>query len=91
MSERMGRYTPFAVWAFIMAATLTEAILSSFYWRIYPVIVDSVIVALIWSQVATVALFYMHLRYEEKGIKIFAIVPLVFLVALIVSLIGSIP
>ncbi|MEM0117236.1 MAG: cytochrome C oxidase subunit IV family protein [Conexivisphaerales archaeon] len=90
MSEKMGKYTPFGVWAFIMVATLLEAFLSSFYWRVYPTLVDSIIVALIWSQVATVALFYMHLKYEERGIKIFAIVPIVFLVALIVALIGSV-
>lgn len=86
----MGKYTPFVVWGFIMAATLVEAYLGEFYSRLYPTFVDSVIMALIWSQVAAVALFYMHLKYEEKGIKIFAIVPLVFLLALIVALLGSI-
>jgi heme/copper-type cytochrome/quinol oxidase subunit 4 len=89
MSAKMGRLTPFVVWAFIMVATVVEAFLSKVYWLQNPTLTDSIIVALIWSQVATVALFYMHLKYEDKGVKLFAIVPVVFLVALIVALLGS--
>jgi caa(3)-type oxidase subunit IV len=91
MSERMGRWTPFGVWMFLVVSTIVEAFLSTRYWFTDTTLTDSIIVALIWAQVVTVALFYMHLKYEERGIKIFAIVPIVFLLALIVALLGSIP
>lgn len=89
MSERMRSYTPFVIWAYLLAATVVETFLSVNYWRVSIISTDALIFALAWSQAATVAAFFMHLRYEVGGLKIFVIVPAIFVITLIIGLLLS--
>ncbi|MEM0075379.1 MAG: cytochrome C oxidase subunit IV family protein [Conexivisphaerales archaeon] len=90
MSEKMGRYTPFAVWAYVIIATVIESFLSINYWHADPMLINSLIFALAWSQAASIATFFMHLKYEPASLRIFVIIPLIFIISLIVGLIISI-
>ena len=85
----MRGYTPFVIWGYLLVATVLEAFLSVNYWRVSAVSTDAFIFALAWSQVATVAAFFMHLRYEVGPLKIFVIVPSIFVISLIVGLLLS--
>jgi len=75
------------VWAYMMLAVLTEVF--AFY-RIanYPTMA-TVVSILATSQAAAIVLFYMQLREEPGSLRLFAIIPIMFLSALLIAMLAS--
>ena len=75
------------VWAYMVLAVLTEVaaayVISDFFAK------SAVVGVLAASQAVAVVLFYMDLRNEPGAIRLFAVVPLMFLSALLIAMIAS--
>ena len=75
------------VWAYMMVAVLTEAAL---FYRGLPYSTLATAVSLLaTSQAVAVVLFYMQLKDEPGGLRLFALIPLMFLAALLVAMLAS--
>ena len=75
------------VWAYMMVAVLTEV--GVFYmYPPYSVLV-TVVSILATSQAAAVVLFYMQLREEPGPLRLFALIPIMFLAALLIAMLAS--
>lgn len=75
------------VWVYMVVAVLTEVLL--YYQHLaYPVLV-SVVSILATSQGVAIVLFYMQMKDEPASVKLFAIVPIMFLSALLVAELAS--
>lgn len=74
------------VWVYMVAAVVAEV--AAFYY-LRPPTTEEVIGVLSVSQAAALALFYMELKYEPNSIRLFALVALMFLAALLVAMIAS--
>jgi hypothetical protein len=71
----------------MVVAVLTEVLL--YYQHLaYPVLV-SVVSILATSQGVAIVLFYMQMKDEPASVKLFAIVPIMFLSALLVAELAS--
>ena len=75
------------VWVYMVVAVLTEVLF--FYQHLaYPILV-SVVSILATSQGVAIVLFYMQMKDEPASVKLFAIVPIMFLSALLVAELAS--
>jgi hypothetical protein len=75
------------VWAYMVVAVLTEVAAS---YSIADFFTKSAVVGLLAaSQAVAVVLFYMDLRHEPGSIRLFALVPIMFLSALLIAMISS--
>jgi Prokaryotic Cytochrome C oxidase subunit IV len=77
----------FAVWAYMMVAVLTEA--GSFYLIHSYDTVATVVTILATSQAVAIVLFYMQLKDEPGSIRLFALIPIMFLSALLIAMLAS--
>ncbi|MDG6988800.1 MAG: cytochrome C oxidase subunit IV family protein [Nitrososphaerota archaeon] len=75
------------VWVYMVLAVLTEVII---YYQhlVYPVLVSAVSI-LATSQGVAIVLFYMQMKDEPASVKLFAIIPIMFLSALLVAELAS--
>jgi hypothetical protein len=75
------------VWAYMVAAVLTEVF--AFY-RVpnYPTMA-TVVTILATSQAVAVVLFYMQLKDEPGSLRLFALIPIMFLSALLIAMLAS--
>lgn len=75
------------VWAYMVVSVVAEV------WAFYNVATaaaaNAVIILLATSQAISIALFYMHLKDEPGSIRLFALIPLMFLAALLVAMMAS--
>ena len=71
------------VWVYMMVAVLTEV--EAFYMiSAYDTLV-SVVSILATSQAVAIVLFYMQLKEEPGGLRLFALIPIMFLAALLIA------
>jgi hypothetical protein len=75
------------VWFYMMISVVTEV--AAFYLLNSVYVTTAVITTLAASQAIAVVLFYMDLKDEPGSIRIFAIIPLMFLSALLVAMLAS--
>jgi len=75
------------VWAYMIAAVLTEV--ESFYTIANVTVLDSVVSLLAASQAVAIVLFFMHLKDEPGSIRLFALIPIMFLSALFIAMLAS--
>ena len=75
------------VWAYMVIAVLAE--MESFYQLTSTTVLTAVIAILASSQGAAIILFYMHLKDEPGSLRLFALIPLMFLSALLIAMIAS--
>ena len=76
-----------AVWAYIMVSVLAEV--ETFYAiGVYTTVV-AVVGVLATSQAVSIVLFYMQLKDESGGLRLFAIIPVMFLSALLIAMLAS--
>ena len=75
------------VWAYMMVATLSEV--EAFYMIHGYATVTSVISVLATSQAVAIVLFYMQLKDEPGGLRLFALIPIMFLSALFIAMLAS--
>ena len=76
-----------AVWAYMVVATLTEV--EVFYMIHAYSTAASVITVLATSQAVAIVLFYMQLKDEPGGLRLFALIPIMFLSALFVAMLAT--
>ncbi len=75
------------VWAYMVVAVLTET--ATFYY-VTNVTAQTVVISLLaLSQATAVAIFYMQLKDEPGSIRIFALVGVMFLSALLIAMVAS--
>ncbi len=77
----------FLIWVYLAVATIVEVFL--FYAYAGDVFVNYAISVLALSKAVFIFAFYMHIRYEQRSLKIFSIIPLFFLMALLVGMFAS--
>jgi Prokaryotic Cytochrome C oxidase subunit IV len=76
-----------AVWAYMMVAVLAEA--EAFYMISAYSTVATVVTILATSQAVAVVLFYMQLKDEPGSLRLFALIPIMFLSALFIAMLAS--
>ncbi len=77
----------FLIWIYLAVATVVEVIL--FYSFPGDVFVTYAISVLAVSKAIFIFAFYMHIRYEQRSLKVFSVIPLFFLLALLVGMFAS--
>jgi hypothetical protein len=75
------------VWAYMMVAVITEV--ESFYMIHVYSTMATVVTILATSQAVAVVLFYMQLKDEPGSLRLFALIPIMFLSALFVAMLAS--
>ncbi|MDA4119494.1 MAG: cytochrome C oxidase subunit IV family protein [Thaumarchaeota archaeon] len=75
------------VWAYMVLAVLAEV--EAFYMIAAYSTAAAVITILATSQAVAVVLFYMQLKDEPGSLRLFALIPIMFLSALFVALLAS--
>jgi cytochrome c oxidase subunit IV len=76
------------VWFYLAAATVIEVYL--FYSFTGSSFVNYAISVLALSKGVFIFAFYMHIRYEQRSLKVFSIIPLFFMLALLFGMFASI-
>jgi len=71
------------VWAYMMVAVLSEV--AAFYMIPAYDTMATVVTILATSQATAVVLFYMQLKEEPGGLRLFALIPIMFLAALLIA------
>ena len=75
------------VWAYMVLAVLTEVAAS---YNIADFFTKSAVVGILAaSQAVAVVLFYMDMRNEPGSIRLFALIPIMFLSALLIAMMAS--
>lgn len=75
------------VWAYMVVAVLAEV--EAFYMIAAYSTAAAVITILATSQAVAVVLFFMQLKDEPGSLRLFALIPIMFLSALFVALLAS--
>jgi len=75
------------VWAYMMVAVVSEV--EVFYALSNASLVAAVVSILATSQAVAIVLFYMHLKDEPGSLRLFALIPLMFLSALLIAMIAA--
>lgn len=75
------------VWAYMVLAVLAEV--ASFYMVHAYSTVATVVSLLATSQAVVIVLFYMQLKEETGGLRLFALIPIMFLLALLIAMLAS--
>ncbi len=75
------------VWVYMVVAVLAEV--EAFYMIAAYSTAAAVITILATSQAVAVVLFYMQLKDEPGSLRLFALIPIMFLSALFVALLAS--
>ena len=75
------------VWAYMVIAVVAEV--ESYYNVVGVGVLTAVVSLLASSQAVAIVLFYMHLKDEPGSIRLFAIIPLMFLSALLIAMIAT--
>jgi len=83
----MRTIVAFGVWAYMMVAVLTEVF--SFYNIASYSSMATVVSILATSQAVAIVLFYMQLKDEPGSLRLFALIPIMFLSALLIAMLAS--
>lgn len=75
------------IWVYLASATAIEVLL--FYAFPGDIFVNYAISILALSKAVFIFGYYMHIRYEQRSLKIFSIIPLFFLIALLVGMFAA--
>lgn len=75
------------VWAYMVVAVLAEV--GAFYMINVYSAMATVVTILATSQAVAVVLFYMQLKEEPGSLRLFALVPIMFLSALLIAMLAS--
>ena len=75
------------VWAYMIAAVLAEV--EAFYRVASAPALAGIVSILATSQAVAIVLFFMHLKDEPGSIRLFALIPIMFLSALLIAMLAS--
>ena len=83
----MRTWVALSVWAYMVVAVLAEV--EAFYsLQVYST-VATVVTILATSQAVAIVLFYMQLKDEPGSLRLFALIPIMFLSALLIAMLAS--
>ena len=88
--RKMNNTTPIAVWSYLVVAILFEWALAKSFLSLSTIYSNILIAALAASQILTVAMVFLRLKYEPRGIVGIAAASLFFAVLAVVLALGSI-
>lgn len=83
----MKNLVALGVWAYMVVATLAEV--EAFYLVNVYSTVAAVVTILATSQAVAIVLFYMQLKDEPGSLRLFALIPIMFLSALLIAMLAS--
>jgi Prokaryotic Cytochrome C oxidase subunit IV len=83
----MRTLVAFGVWLYMVVAVLSEA--ETYYLSIPYATAATVVTILATSQAVAIVLFYMQLKDEPGSIRLFALIPIMFLSALLIAMLAS--
>ncbi|MDA4123837.1 MAG: cytochrome C oxidase subunit IV family protein [Thaumarchaeota archaeon] len=83
----MRTWVAFGVWAYMMAAVLAEV--ETFYLIGSFSTVAAIVLILAASQAVAIVTFYMNLKDEPGSLRLFALIPIMFLAALVIAMLAS--
>lgn len=86
----MNNTTPIAVWSYLVVATLLEWALAKNFLGLTTLYSNIVIGLLAASQIFTVAMVFLRLKYEPRGVVGIAAASVFFAVLAVVLALGSI-
>ena len=90
MRKMENTTTPVAVWSYLVVATLLEWALAKNFLSTNTIYSNVVIAILAASQILAVAMIFLRLKYEPRGIVGIAAASLFFAVLAVVLALGSI-
>lgn len=76
-----------SVWAYMVVAVLAEV--EAFYRLASYTTMATVVTLLATSQAVAIVLFFMQLKDEPGSIRLFALIPIMFLSALFIAMLAS--
>ena len=83
----MKAITPFIVWAYLVAATISEVFI---YYRVPPgAFVYESIGVLAVTKAVLIAMYFMHLKYEPRPLHYLILIPVILIFVLIITLVFS--
>jgi hypothetical protein len=75
------------VWAYMVLAVVAEV--ETYYMvHVYPT-VATIVILLATSQAVAIVIFYMQLKDEPGSLRLFALIPIMFLSALVIAMLAS--
>jgi hypothetical protein len=83
----MKNLVALSVWAYMVVAVLAEV--ETFYMIHVYSTVATVVSILATSQAVAIVLFYMQLKDEPGSLRLFALIPIMFLSALLIAMLAS--
>jgi len=83
----MRTIVAFAVWAYMVLAVISEV--AAFYMIPSYGTMATVVSILATSQASAIVLFYMNLKDEPGSLRLFALIPIMFLSALLIAMLAS--
>jgi len=83
----MRTIVAFGVWAYMVLAVLSEV--AAFYMIPSYGTMATVVSILATSQASAIVLFYMQLKDEPGSLRLFALIPIMFLSALLIAMLAS--
>ncbi len=83
----MRTWVALAVWVYMVLAVLAEV--DAFYMITVYSTLATVVSILATSQAVAVVLFYMQLKDEPGSLRLFALIPVMFLAALLIAMLAS--
>ncbi len=83
----MRTWVALAVWVYMVLAVLAEV--DAFYIVSVYSTLATVVSILATSQAVAVVLFYMQLKDEPGSLRLFALIPVMFLAALLIAMLAS--
>lgn len=78
-----GTKTYIAIWIGLVVATIVEVLIRSFSTAIFGIVVVLILIAA--GKAVTIALYYQHLRYEQKRLSVAPIAAIVGVAAVAIS------
>jgi hypothetical protein len=75
------------VWAYMVVAVLAEV--GAYYAKLAYPTTATVVTILATSQAVAIVLFYMQLKDEPGSLRLFALIPIMFLAALLIAMLAS--
>ncbi len=83
----MRTWVALAVWVYMVVAILAEV--EAFYAITVYSTLATVVSILATSQAVAIVLFYMQLKDEPGSLRLFALIPVMFLAALLIAMLAS--
>ena len=83
----MRNIVALGVWAYMVVAVIAEV--EAFYASFAYSTTVTVVSILATSQAVAIVLFYMQLKDEPGALRLFALIPLMFLSALLIAMLAS--